>query len=206
MADAWVKLCGCTGWRDVEMCIDAGADAFGMIFAASPRRIAWDAAEEIARRVPSSIAPVAVFVNPLPQEVDAVRALFPQARLQFSGDESPQSVGAYGEGAIKALAGDDDVERIEKHAAEFPRAVLLFDSRNRGLAGGTGKTFAWERVAPIAARRTVIVAGGLTAGNVAECLLTARPFGVDVRSGVESDGRKDPQKIRAFVRAIRELQ
>lgn len=206
MADAWVKLCGCTGWPDVELCIAAGADAFGMIFAASPRRIAWEAAAEIARHAPNSIAPVAVFVNPAPQDVDAVCSLFPQALLQFSGNESPEFVRRYGDRAIKALAGDDDAERIERQAAEFPSATLLFDSRERGLAGGTGKTFAWERVAPIAARRKVIVAGGLTATNVAECLRAAQPFGVDVRSGVETDGRKDPHKMREFVRAVREVR
>jgi phosphoribosylanthranilate isomerase len=206
MVDAWVKLCGCTGWPDVELCVAAGANAFGMIFAPSPRRIAWDAAVEIARRAPNSITPVAVFVNPAPQDVEAVCALFPQALLQFSGNESPEFVRRYAGRAIKALAGDDDAERIERLAAEFPSAMLLFDSRDRGLAGGTGKTFAWERVAPIAARRKVIVAGGLTAANVAECLRMTRPFGVDVRSGVETDGRKDPDKMREFVRAARELR
>jgi phosphoribosylanthranilate isomerase len=206
MADAWVKLCGCTGWPDVELCIEVGADAFGMIFAPSPRRIEWDAAVEIARHVPNSIAPVAVFVNPPHQEVEAVRALFPQALLQFSGNESPAFVRRYGERAIKALPGNQDVDRIEKQAADFPSAALLFDSRDRGLAGGTGKTFAWERAAPIAARRRVIVAGGLNAANVAECLRTVRPFGIDVRSGIETHGRKDSEKMREFVRVVREMR
>ena len=74
------------------MALNAGADAFGMIFASSPRRISWDAAVEIADRVPTSIVPVAVFVDAPHAEIDAVRELFPRALLQFSGNESPEMV------------------------------------------------------------------------------------------------------------------
>jgi phosphoribosylanthranilate isomerase len=206
MADVWTKLCGCTRWTDVEMAIDAGADAFGMIFAASPRRIAWSEAEAIAARVPASIMPVAVFVNPTPDEVDAVRSLFPRALLQFSGDESPALVTPYGDRAIKAIHVDSLGTGLAARAARFPDALLLFDSRHDVLAGGTGQSFAWKYAAPIAGTRRVVIAGGLTAENVSECLECAHPFGVDVRSGIETKGRKDSKKMRAFVRAVRESQ
>lgn len=204
MAETWIKLCGCTTWADVEMAIDAGADAFGMIFAASPRRIATAAAAEIAARVPPSIVPVAVFVDPSQAEVDAVVSLFPQAWLQFSGAESAEFVAPYGDRAIKAIHVDVGGARIEVRAGRFARALLLFDSRDDGLAGGTGKSFPWKHAVPIAATRRVIVAGGLRSENVAECVTSVRPFGVDVRSGIESEGRKDLRKMRAFVRAVRE--
>ncbi len=203
MADVWTKLCGCTAWGDVALAIDAGADAFGMIFARSQRRIEWDAAVEIARRLPQGITPVAVFVDPSPDEVEAVRALFPRALLQFSGDESPEFVARYGDRAIKALHVDAPWDEIARRSARFPDATLLFDSRRDGLAGGTGTTFEWEGAAPLAALRRVVIAGGLTSENVAACLASTHAYGVDVRSGIETAGRKDPQKMRAFVRAAR---
>ncbi len=72
------------------------------------------------------------------------------------------------------------------------------------MAGGTGRTFAWEYAVPLARARRVVVAGGLRPENVAECVERVRPFGVDVRSGIETEDRKDVQKMRAFVRAVRE--
>jgi phosphoribosylanthranilate isomerase len=203
VAEVWTKLCGCAAWADVALAIDAGADAFGMIFAQSPRRIEWSAARDIARRLAPGITPVGVFVDPAREEVDAVLALFPGALLQFSGEESPELVARYGERAIKALHVDAPWNEIERRANGFPRATLLFDSRRDGLAGGTGTTFKWEYAAPLAALRRVVVAGGLTPENVAACIASTRAYGVDVRNGVETAGRKDPAKMRAFVRAAK---
>ena len=83
---------------------------------------------------------------------------------------------------------------------------MLFDARHDGMAGGTGQTFAWDQVVAIAAKRRVVIAGGLCAENVGQCVERVHPFGVDVRSGIETDGRKDPQKMRAFVHAVREAK
>jgi phosphoribosylanthranilate isomerase len=204
VADVWIKFCGCTSWNDVEHAIDAGADAFGMIFAPSPRQIDLAAAAEIAQRAPPSIDPVAVFVNPARGEVEEIRSLFARALLQFSGNESPQFVADYGERAIKALHVNAAGTAIEEAAGLFPYALLLLDSHRDGLAGGTGRTFAWERGVTIARERRVVIAGGLTPENVAACINVVHPFGVDVRSGIESEGRKDLAKMRAFVRAVRE--
>lgn len=206
MADAWIKFCGCTSLFDAMLARDTGADAFGMIFAPSPRRIASEAAQEIARRAPGGIAPVAVFVNPQPADVDAALELFPNALLQFSGDETPEFVGRYGERAIKAIHIDDRSVRIEERCERYPQALLLFDARQDGMAGGTGRTFDWSQAAPVAVKRRLVVAGGLRPDNVGECVERVRPFGVDVRTGIETDGRKDPQKMQAFVRAVREAQ
>jgi phosphoribosylanthranilate isomerase len=203
VADTWIKFCGCTAWSDVELAIDAGADAFGMIFAPSPRRISLEAAADIAARTSRAIEPVAVFVNPARGEVKEVNALFPRARLQFSGSESPQFVANYAERAIKAIHVDESTTDVAEAAGRFPYALLLLDSRHDGLAGGSGRSFAWERAVAIANARRVVIAGGLTPENVAECLKSVHPFGVDVRSGIETDGRKDRAKMRAFVRAVR---
>jgi phosphoribosylanthranilate isomerase len=177
-----------------------------MIFAPSPRQIAWEAAAEIARRVPESIEPVGVFVNPSADEVGAVQRLFPRARLQFSGNETPEFVAGYGDRAIKAIHVDERAVGavLDQRCDSYPRATILFDSRRDGMPGGTGSPFAWERVASIAARRRVVIAGGLRPENVAACLRSVRTSGVDVRNGIETDGRKDDAKMRAFVRAVRE--
>lgn len=204
MADAWIKFCGCATWSDVELAIETGADAFGMIFAPSPRRISLHAAAEIAARLPRSIEPVAVFVNPAESLVNEVTALLPHALLQFSGEESPEFVARYGERAIKVVHVDEREARVAERATRFPDATLLLDSGYGGLAGGTGRSFAWERAVPIAKRRRVVIAGGLTPENVGECIERVHPFGVDVRTGIESDGQKDRAKMRAFVRAVRE--
>ena len=203
MADAWIKFCGCTSLGDVTLAAQAGADAFGMIFAPSPRRISFESAAEIARRVPPAIAPVAVFVNPARSDVDAVRELFPNALLQFSGDETPEFVRLYGGRAIKAIHIDDRTTLLQERCERFPAACVLFDARQDGMAGGTGRTFDWNQIVPIAATRRVVIAGGLSPENVAECVRRAHPFGVDVRTGIESGGQKDPAKMRAFVEAVR---
>jgi phosphoribosylanthranilate isomerase len=202
---AWVKFCGCVSWNDAALSIDAGADAFGMIFAPSARRIAWGAAIDIARRLPESIEPVAVFVDPLNEEVDAVRRLFPNARLQFSGNEMPEFVAVFGDRAIKAIHVDREISPagLEERCRSYPRATILFDSRSDGRPGGTGAPFAWKRVASIAARRRVVIAGGLAPENVAACLRSVPTVGVDVRSGIETAGQKDAAKMHAFVRAVR---
>lgn len=204
MADAWIKFCGCTAWSDVELALEAGADAFGMIFAPSPRQISLETASEIARRLPPSIEPVAVFVNPAQALVDDVREMFSRLRVQFSGDEPPAVVARYGDRAIKAIHVDAEATLVAERAARFPDATLLLDARHDGMAGGTGRTFAWEHAVAIARERRIVIAGGLTPENVAECVGRVRPFGVDVRSGIESDDRKDLAKMRAFVRAVRE--
>ncbi|MBV8489859.1 MAG: phosphoribosylanthranilate isomerase [Candidatus Eremiobacteraeota bacterium] len=205
----WVKICGCTSLEDVALAVEAGADAFGMIFAPSPRTIEWGAAERIARRLNRlPIEPVAVFVNPPADDVARVRALFPAARLQFCGNESPEAVGAYGSASIKVIHVEEGASESEIAAAcaAFPDARILFDTKAGGIAGGSGQRFAWPVVASVAAEREVVIAGGLSPKNVGECVAGLRPFGVDVRSGVERDGRKDAAKIHAFVREVRKVK
>lgn len=203
MADEWIKFCGCIGWSDVELAIDAGADAFGMIFAPSPREISLEAAAQIAAHLRHAIQPVAVFVNPAQSLVQEVSGMFPQALLQFSGEEPPAFVARYGKRAIKAIHVGEDAALLAERAARFGNATILLDSRQDGLAGGTGTRFPWEHAVTITTLRRVVIAGGLTPENVGECVGRVRPFGVDVRSGIESDGRKDRAKMRAFVRAVR---
>lgn len=201
-----VKFCGCTSWADVELSIEAGADAVGMIFGPSPRQIAWETARSIATRIPPTVTPVGVFVNPTRDEIDRVRELFPSMLIQLSGEEPEGFVKSLRGQIIKAIhvGADEQHAQLEEACMRYAPALALFDTAAPGMHGGTGETFAWERIAELARWRPVMVAGGLTPHNVGACVRTIRPFAVDVRSGIETDGRKDPAKMRAFVKAVRE--
>jgi phosphoribosylanthranilate isomerase len=192
----------------VAVAVAAGADAVGFIFAPeSARLLALHEAAALVRAVPAFVTPIAVFVDPSAADVEAVAAL--GAVPQFSGDESSERVAMLAAGrhikAVHFASGTTyapaDAERL---AAQFPFATIMFDSRVGSRHGGTGTVFAWDAIVALARRRPVIVSGGLTPDNVADCVRTVRPFAVDVRSGVETDGKKDPAKVRAFVRAVRE--
>ena len=200
-----IKFCGCTSLYDVELARDAGADAFGMIFAESPRRITWERAAEISASVPPGIEAVAVFVNPSNDDITRARSLFPGITIQLSGNESPAFVSSISGNVMKAihLSGESEKD-VEALCERYPSSLLLFDSRVAGMHGGTGVTFDWSIVAQMARWRRCIIGGGLQPDNVRDVIASVRPYGVDVRSGIETDGRKDAAKMRAFVHAVRE--
>jgi phosphoribosylanthranilate isomerase len=165
-------------------------------------------ARALVRSVPPYVAAVAVMVNPAAGLVETIRewGLVPQ----FSGDETPEFCAAAGRGRyVKALhfeAGTSYTAQAAAAMAErYPDADLLFDSRSGALYGGTGTSFEWPLVESIARSRRVIVGGGLTPDNVGAAVASVRPFGVDVRSGVERGAVKDRALMRAFVRAVRAL-
>jgi phosphoribosylanthranilate isomerase len=202
-----IKFCGCTDVQDVMLAVQTGADAIGMIFAPSPRRITESAAKHIAERLPPFITPVGVFVNPALDDIARARTIFPDLVVQLHGDEPPSFVSSIDGKVIKTIhvAPDEkDANAIERAANQHPRAILLFDTQVDGARGGTGATFPWKLVAPIAQDRQIIIGGGLTPDNVSGCVRAVRPFGVDVRSGIETDHRKDAVKMRAFVQAVKD--
>jgi len=196
-----------TSLADVMLAVETGADAIGMIFAPSVRRIAESAAKHIAANLPPFITPVGVFVNPTRDEIERVRDIFPDLVVQLHGEESPSFVSSLDGKIIKAIhvaVEANDPQAIEREANLHPRAIVMFDTSANGAHGGTGVVFNWKLIAPAARNRQVIVAGGLTPQNVGACVRTLHPYGVDVRSGVETDGRKDPNKMRDFVKAVRD--
>lgn len=203
-----IKFCGCTDVRDAMLAVETGADAIGMIFAPSARRIAEEAAREIAAHLPPFVTPVGVFVNPRLEDVARARALFPDLAVQLHGDETPEFAASLGGIVVKVLhvsAERPDRDALEREAESFPRETLLmFDTAAGAARGGTGVAFDWSAAEAIARQRSVIVGGGLTPENVAACVRAVRPFGVDVRSGIETGARKDPLKMRAFVKAVKD--
>lgn len=224
----WVKICGITNLEDAQIAIDAGADALGFIFyEKSPRRIDPETAKRIVAELPVHIEKVGVFVlqdsESAAQIVEGLTSLQIHVRLPL-GVEPNQGSELVAVAAARPrkfylampaawFLGESPVTAnlssfIEKRP-ERPFDRILLDSGTPEQPGGTGKTFDWEKAAPrfeqMSRGINVIVAGGLNPANVSDAIRIMKPWGVDVASGVEtSPGKKDPEKVRAFVRAVRE--
>jgi phosphoribosylanthranilate isomerase len=198
-----IKICGVTSAEQALSCVEAGADAVGVNFVpSSVRRVNVETAAAIARAVGAKALVVAVVAG---MTVDAMRALREATGagcLQLHGDESADDVATLLPHAYKAVrvATRGDVET----AGAMPGEYVLVDAKVEGALGGTGHAFDWSLVVDLAARRRLVLAGGLTAENVKRAVEMVRPWCVDVASGVESaPGLKDPAKVRAFVEAVR---
>lgn len=200
-------MCGCMTVHDAELAIDAGADAIGMIFAPSERRIGLPAAARIAEVVPPLVTLVGVFIDPTLAQLEDALGTIPRLQLQFSGTEAPEVCAAMTVPYTKVfhVAGAErlDVDALRSDAGRYPGGLAMFETAS-AAGGGSGKTFDWSGLEALAQRRRIAISGGLTAENVGTCVRMVRPYAVDVRSGIESEGRKDVKKMRAFVRAVRE--
>jgi len=207
-----VKICGLSTPEALDVALEAGADMVGFVFfAASPRHLALDKARALGQQVRGRAQKVALTVDADDAMLDAiVEALRPDL-LQLHGRELPARVWAlkkhYGLPVMKAIAvqAKADLSAIETYAtlADW----LLFDarpSRDATRPGGLGQTFEWHLLEHIEPGVPYLLSGGLRADNVGEALRITHAPGVDVSSGVErAPGEKDPDKIRAFVRAAR---
>ena len=189
------------------LAVETGADAIGMIFAPSVRRITESAAKHIAEELPPFITPVGVFVNPSRDDIARARSIFPDLVVQLHGNEPASFVSSVDGKVMKAIHVDPnaaDPAALERAANDHPRAILLFDTMLEAKTESNSPRFPWKAIAPVAKRRQVIVGGGLTPQTVAQCIQAVRPYGVDVRRGIETDGRKDRAKMRAFVKAVKD--
>jgi phosphoribosylanthranilate isomerase len=194
--------------RDAESAIEAGVDAIGVIFAgSSPRRVSMVTAREIAAAAPPYVQLVAVFVDPPPELV--YEALDNGYLPQFSGNEPAGMTEAFGARPyLKVFHIPPDEaplrETFDAFAHDYTHATWMFEPKVSGMDGGTGTTFRWELARTLAGNRRIVMSGGLTPENVGDCVRQVRPYGVDVRSGIETGDAKDPEKMRAFVRAVKE--
>jgi len=207
-----VKICGITRVEDAIAAAHAGADAIGLVFwSGTPRCVSLDQARAIADAAPAFVTIVGLFVDPAADAVRAVLNAVPLDLLQFHGNEPADFCASFGRPYIKSVPVKPGVDLLQYAARYGDAHGLIFDAfEPGGLPGGTGKTFDWDAL-PDALARPLILSGGLTPQNVGAAIRTARPWAVDVSSGVETtgeDGRprkgiKSAAKIAAFIREVR---
>lgn len=200
-----VKVCGITRIEDAQAAAAAGADAIGLVFdPESPRLVSIERARVIAAAMPPFVSVVALFVDATSDVVHAVLNRVNVSLLQFHGSETPEQCGAYARPYLKAIRMGDNVDLRAEQERFADAAGLLLDTFVANRPGGSGRTFDWARV-PQQRIKPLVLAGGLTPANVGEAIRRVRPEAVDVSSGVEaSKGIKDPEKIAAFLAAVRE--
>jgi phosphoribosylanthranilate isomerase len=198
-----VKVCGITSLEDARVAVEAGADALGFIFVEkTPRYVTPEAAAAIIGHLPPFVTPVGVFWDHPGGHVKAVAEACGLRALQLHGDESPEDAGSYALPVIKTIKvrGPQDLTRIPAYRV----AAVLLDSPARWSEGEPRPPIEWELARAASRFGPVILSGGLTPENVGRAIETARPYAVDVNSGVEArPGRKDPDKVRRFLAEAR---
>jgi phosphoribosylanthranilate isomerase len=214
-----IKICGITSAADAQLAKQAGADAIGLNFYSQSRRyIDPQTASSIAIAISPDIAKIGLFVNASVEQIREVQEIVPLDMIQLHGDEPPEFLSQLaGTPILRAFRfGPDGILPIAEYLEQcdrlscMPQAILI-DAYAKGQFGGTGIQVDWQRLAEQRAKLPVdlpcILAGGLTAANVAEAIQVVQPHGVDVSSGVEqaADGdappRKDASQVQAFVSA-----
>jgi phosphoribosylanthranilate isomerase len=196
-----IKVCGITREEDAMLATDLGAAAVGFVFwRGSPRAVTPECAQRIVARLPPFVCPVGVFVNETAEAVERIAAFVGLGAVQLHGDETLAACRRVTRRVVKAVPAT--AESLAS-LGEWPADVaILVDTADRDRRGGTGRLANWAVAAAMAARRRVILAGGLSPANVAEAVGVVRPFALDVSSGTEaSPGIKDHARLRAFFAA-----
>ena len=212
-----VKMCGLQEEEHVVAAAEAGADYVGLVFAPSRRQVTLEKAERLRLALDglrARPAVVGVFVDESPQRVNAVARRCRLDLVQLSGDESVDYCARMVLPIMKVIRvfPGNTMQDIENQinallcARTRSPVTFLLDTGNDGARGGTGQTFDWRIAREVSASHPVMVAGGLDASSVGRLVSVVRPYGVDVSSGVERDGRKDSLLIRAFVDSVRKAE
>jgi phosphoribosylanthranilate isomerase len=196
-----IKICGITRLEDARFAVECGANALGFVFwPGSPRSIDPARAQAIVASLPPFVTPVGVFVNQPSDFVNGVAAAVGLGVVQLHGDESPDFAASINRPVLKALT----LSAIDRWPSE---TMILLDAHDPVRRGGTGRTIDWTTAASIAARRPIVLAGGLNPENIADAIERVRPFGIDVSSGVEAaPGVKDHGRLKQLFDAIREAE
>jgi phosphoribosylanthranilate isomerase len=220
----YVKICGVSDPKHARVAAACGADFVGVVFAPSRRQVTLGQAKQVAKALGKKPGQPLVASNaeaieealrlrrPLlvgvfaDQDADTINRIAEEVGLdlvQLSGSE-PWEVNAHLQRPVlKCMKMRDGETAADLLLHYHGGAVLLLDPFVPGVYGGTGRTLDWRIAAEIARKTPTVLAGGLTPDNVGEAVRSVRPWAVDVSSGVETDGVKDPQKIRAFIAAAK---
>ncbi len=197
-----VKVCGITNLEDALAAEELGADAVGFVFAPSPRRMTPEAVGRIVAKLPPLLCKVGVFVDTPLEDVQKIMAECNLNLAQLHGSESPEYCSALFPKAIKSFRVQD--ETVLGQLPLYHASAYLLDGYHAQLKGGSGQSFDWEIARKARDLGPIILSGGLNPDNVARAIAAAAPYAVDVCSGVEaSPGRKDHDKLRAFIEAVR---
>jgi phosphoribosylanthranilate isomerase len=220
----WIKICGTTNLEDALLAVDAGADALGFVFyQQSPRNVTPEAARAIIAKLPGSVEKVGVFVDRTFEFMEDVAKGSGLTAIQLhtslstgTAMPSPQAIHLKNYLALPARHFLNARRELELLATSLGNQesdrrfnAIFLDSGTSKEPGGTGKTFDWQQARQMArvlgdSGFSLVVAGGLTPDNVTDAIRILKPWGVDVVSGVESSpGKKNPEKVRAFISAVR---
>ncbi|RNA65134.1 phosphoribosylanthranilate isomerase [Prosthecochloris sp. ZM_2] len=207
-----IKICGITKVDDALAAAEAGVHALGFNFSpSSPRAVTPEKAERIIAELPPFISTVGIFVEHSPEEINRICSLCRLHYAQLHSDaytaERSRNVRAPGIIRVFRPGPGFSIEEVEEYRSKSGISSMLFDAYKQGQAGGTGERIGKRKLEMIFSNRSIaqraLLAGGLTPDNVVDAILSARPYGVDTASGVESSpGRKDHEKIRAFITAV----
>ena len=201
-----VKICGITSRKDAEMVVNHGASAIGMIFyPESPRYILPEKIKKWISTIPDSTKKVGVFVNEKQKNLNTIVEELDLDYIQLHGDESPEYCDKMIKPVIKAfrlgVAFDPAILDI------FHVHAFLFDTYQKGIRGGTGKSFNWDLISDLNTDTPIILSGGLNLENISQVIETVRPSAIDVNSGVESkQGVKDKEKVAKLFHAIENIK
>jgi phosphoribosylanthranilate isomerase len=205
-AMVYVKVCGITTPEDAQTAASSGADAIGLVFAESPRRLSVEEARRTAAALPDRVLKVGVFVNEEPAEVLRIAAEVGLDYAQLHGDESPEVVATVREGGLKVIKalrvrGADSLAVMEGYEAD----LFLLDAYSEKARGGTGERFDWGLAKSLKGRGNIVVSGGLNPENVREAIRFFQPYWVDASSSLEdTPGKKNEERVRRFVIAAKE--
>ena len=200
MSEVRVKICGMTRSVDVQAAIRAGADALGFVFASRSKRVLdKPLAAELVAQVPAFISRVGLFMDQDSSEVVSILKQVPLNLLQFHGNEDADYCRQFGLPYIKAVSMVSDQAVVRAVNDYSDAAALLLDSHAPGGVGGTGAVFNWSLIPAVSL--PIVLAGGLTPGNVRQAVKQVKPWAVDVSSGVEdSPGIKNDELMRVFIK------
>ncbi len=200
-----VKICGITTKEAAQEAVRSGADFIGFVFARSKREVTKEQAAEIAKVIPASVKKVGVFVNESQEMIEEIVQTAGLDYIQLHGDESPEFCNSFRKPVIKAfhVKEKDDLLAIQNYQC----AYYLLDSPAGKYRGGNGEKFDWSLAKDISFfDGKIILAGGLHADNVQEAIREVNPAGIDVSSGVETNGEKDLAKINIFIQKAKQIE